>query len=144
MSINRVFLYAEIQVAVPFEKLDWRAINVTMKKEPGLKSKTWLSGINNHTIGGFYEFDSLENARHYAEVYLPQAAKQLGGSLSVKLFDGDVTEDASRGMASPHYAKRTARVPELAELLNPGLQRIGGRASGTPPFALRHAKCASI
>jgi Putative mono-oxygenase ydhR len=115
MSINRVFLYAEIQVAVPFEKLDWRAINVTMKKEPGLKSKTWLSGINNHTIGGFYEFDSLKNARHYAEVYLPQAAKQLGGSLSVKLFDGDVTEDASRGMASPHYAKRTARVPELAD-----------------------------
>lgn len=115
MSIKKVFLYAEIQVAVPFEKVDWPAINAAMKKEPGLKSKTWLSGINARTIGGFYEFDSLENAKAYAEGYLFAAAKQLGGTLSVKLFDGDVTEEANRGMASPFYAKRAAKVPELAD-----------------------------
>jgi hypothetical protein len=115
MSLKKVFLYAEIQVGIPFTKVDWAAINVAMKKNPGLKSKTWLSGLNNHTIGGFYEFDSLENARAYAEGYLAAAAKQLGGSLSVKLFDGDVTEDANRGMASPYYTKKSAKAPALAD-----------------------------
>ena len=57
MSVKKVFLYAEIQVAIPFTKIDWPNINIAMKENPGLKSKTWLSGINNHTIGGFYEFD---------------------------------------------------------------------------------------
>ena len=103
MSIKKVFLYAEIQVAIPFKDIDWPSINTAMKKEKGLKSKTWLSGVNNHSIGGFYEFDSLENARAYAEGYLAKAAKQLGGSLSVKLFDGDAVADANRGMASPYY-----------------------------------------
>jgi hypothetical protein len=102
MSIT-TFLYAEIQVSIPFEKIDWESINIAMKQEPGLRSKTWLSGINNHTIGGFYEFDSLENARAYATGYLAAAAEQLGGSLSVKLFDGDVTAAASAAIASPFY-----------------------------------------
>jgi hypothetical protein len=100
---TRTFLYAEIQVSIPFDKIDWDPINVAMKKEPGLRSKTWLSGINNHTIGGFYEFDSLENARAYAAGYLAAAAHQLGGNLSVKLFNGDVTSAASSAMASPFY-----------------------------------------
>ncbi|MFT4080842.1 YdhR family protein [Rhodomicrobium sp.] len=106
MSIKKVYLYAEIQVAIPFKDIDWPAINVAMKKEKGLKSKTWLSGINTHSIGGFYEFDSVENAKAYAEGYLAAAAKQLGGSLSVKLFDGDVVADASREIASPYYAEK--------------------------------------
>lgn len=114
MSIRKVFLYAEIQVGIPFTEIDWKAINVAMKKNPGLKSKTWLSGLNNHSIGGFYEFDSVANARAYAEGYLADAAKQLGGTLSVKLFDGDVTEDANRGMSSPYYAKKSSKEPALA------------------------------
>ncbi|ADP71313.1 hypothetical protein Rvan_2086 [Rhodomicrobium vannielii ATCC 17100] len=104
MSIKKVYLYAEIQVAIPFNDIDWPSINVAMKKEKGLKSKTWLAGINTHSIGGFYEFDSVENARAYAEGYLAAAAKQLGGTLSVKLFDGDVVADASREISSPYYA----------------------------------------
>ncbi|WP_072376838.1 YdhR family protein [Hyphomicrobium sp. NDB2Meth4] len=114
MSIKKVFLYAEIQVGIPFTNIDWPAINVAMKKNPGLKSKTWLSGLNNHSIGGFYEFDSVANARAYAEGYLAEAAKQLGGTLSVKLFDGDVTEDANRGMSSPYYAKKPSKQPATA------------------------------
>lgn len=115
MSIKKVFLYAEIQVGIPFTEIDWKAINVAMKKNAGLKSKTWLSGINNHSIGGFYEFDSIKNARAYAEGYLADAAKQLGGTLSVKLFDGDVTADANRGMSSPYYAKKGTKEPALAD-----------------------------
>jgi hypothetical protein len=102
--MSKIFLYAEIQVSVPFKEIDWSGFNVAMKKEPGLKSKTWLSGVNNHTIGGFYEFDSLENARAYAVGFLAAAAQQIGGSLSVKLFDGDVVADAAKGMDSPFYA----------------------------------------
>ena len=115
MSLKKVFLYAEIQVAIPFTKIDWASINTAMKKEKGLKSKTWLSGINNNTIGGFYEFDSLENAKAYAEGYLAAAARHLGGSLSVKLFDGDVVADASRGISSPYYEKAKQKTPALAK-----------------------------
>jgi len=107
MSITKTFLYAEIQVAIPFTDIDWRSINTSMWNEPGLKSKTWLAGINTNTIGGFYEFDSLENAKAYAEGYLAGAAKQLGGSLSVKLFNGDITTDANQGMNSPFYQRAT-------------------------------------
>ena len=64
--MSKVYLYAEIQVSIPFSKIDWQTINGTMKKEKGLKSKTWLSGINTNSIGGFYEFNSLENAQAYA------------------------------------------------------------------------------
>ncbi|WOJ88145.1 YdhR family protein [Methylocapsa polymorpha] len=103
MSVSKVYLYAEIQVSVPFTKIDWPSINVSMQEEKGLKSKTWLSGINTNTIGGFYEFDSVENAKAYAVGYLAKAAEQLGGSLTVRLYDGDVVEAASRGMASPFY-----------------------------------------
>jgi hypothetical protein len=115
MSLKKVFLYAEIQVAIPFTDIDWVSINAAMKKEKGLKSKTWLSGINTNTIGGFYEFDSLENAKAYAEGYLAKAAHQLGGSLSVRLFDGEVVADASRGISSPYYEKAKPKTPVVAK-----------------------------
>jgi hypothetical protein len=101
--MSRIFLYAEIQVSIPFTAIDWRSINDAMKKEKGLRSKTWLSGLGTNSIGGFYEFDSIENAKAYATGYLAAAAAQLGGSLSVKLFDGDIVEDASTGMNAPFY-----------------------------------------
>lgn len=100
---EKVFLYAEIQVSIPFEQIPWREIDVAMKKNPGIKSKTWLSGINTNTIGGFYEFDSLENAKAYATGYLAEAAQQLGGSLTVRLYNGDVVADASKAIYSPFY-----------------------------------------
>ena len=33
MSLKKVFLYAEIQVAIPFTEIDWASINTAMKKE---------------------------------------------------------------------------------------------------------------
>ncbi|WP_026608302.1 YdhR family protein [Methylocapsa acidiphila] len=104
MSLSKVYLYAEIQVSLPFAEIDWPSINVSMKQEKGLKSKTWLSGLNTNTIGGFYEFDSVENAKAYAVGYLAKAAEQLGGSLTVRLYDGNAVEAASRGMDSPFYS----------------------------------------
>jgi hypothetical protein len=111
MSDGKVFLYAEIQVSIPFAKLDWAPINVAMQQEKGLKSKTWLSGINTNTIGGFYEFESLADAKAYADGYLARAAKQLGGNLSVKLFDADVVAEASRGIGSPFFTAPQSSQP---------------------------------
>jgi hypothetical protein len=100
----KVFVYAEYQVSIPFTEIDWVSINPQMQTFAGLKSKTWLSGINTNTVGGFYEFDSKENAQVYIDGLLVPFASQINGNLSVKLFDGDVVAEASKGMQSPFYA----------------------------------------
>jgi hypothetical protein len=102
--MSKLFLYAEYQVSIPFAQIDWVPINVEMKKFSGLQSKTWLSGINTNTVGGFYEFDSLENAQKYIDSLLIPFAKQVNGNLTVKLFDGESTKEASIGMNSPFYS----------------------------------------
>ena len=103
-KLSRVFLYAEFQVSAPFLNGVWKDANSAMQTVPGLRSKTWLSGIGTHTIGGFYEFDSVANARAYTEGMLAKFAKDADASLTVKLFDGEVVAEASRGMNSPFYA----------------------------------------
>jgi hypothetical protein len=103
MKQEKIFLYAEYQVSVPFDQVDWAPINPEMKKFEGLKSKTWLSGINNHTVGGFYEFSSVELAQKYIDELLIPFSQQINGSLSVKLFNGDVVAAASKDMNSPFY-----------------------------------------
>jgi uncharacterized linocin/CFP29 family protein len=107
MSSNKVFIYAEFQVSVPFDQIDWEPINVNMKKFAGLKSKTWLSGIGSNSVGGFYEFDSEENAQNYIDNLLVPVTKNLQGNLSVKLFNGDIVKDASIDMSSPFYSKES-------------------------------------
>ncbi|QLE56197.1 YdhR family protein [Nostoc sp. TCL26-01] len=101
--MSQVFIYAEYQVSVPFTEIDWVPINAEMKKFAGLISKTWLSGINTNTVGGFYEFDSLKNAQNYIDGLLIPFTKQINGTLSVKLFDGIVTKEASADIGSPFY-----------------------------------------
>lgn len=100
---SRVYLYAEFQVSAPFTKQVWGEANPAMHTVPGLRSKTWLSGIHTNSIGGFYEFDSIQNARAYAEGMLSDFARAANASLTVKLFDGDVVAEASKGMNSPFY-----------------------------------------
>ena len=101
----KVFIYAEYQVSIPFTEIDWAPINAQMQTFKGLKSKTWLSGINTYSVGGFYEFDSQVNAQAYIDGLLAPFAKQVNGNLTVKLFDGDVVEAANMGMNSPFYLK---------------------------------------
>ncbi len=101
--MDKIFLYAEYQVSVPFDQIDWSPVNSEMQKFEGLKSKTWLSGINNHSVGGFYEFSSLETAQQYIDELLIPFTKKLNGNLSVKLFNGDAVAEASKGMGSPFY-----------------------------------------
>ena len=99
----KTFLYVEFQISKDFNELDTPPINVEMKKFPGLISKTWLSGINTNSLGGFYEFDSKENAQNYIDNYLAPGMSSFG-CLTVKLFDGEVTSEASKGMNSPFYS----------------------------------------
>jgi len=105
MAIPHVYVYAEYQVSIPFDKIDWAPINVEMKKFPGLLSKTWLSGVNTHSVGGFYAFDTLENAQAYIDGLLTPFARQINGNLSARLFDADATAQASIGMDSPFFAR---------------------------------------
>ncbi|QGM45400.1 YdhR family protein [Methylocystis heyeri] len=104
MSEPKVYLYAEYQVSIPFSQIDWEPINVEMKKFPGLISKTWLAGVNTHSVGGFYAFETLENAQDYIDGLLSPFAKKVGGNLSVRIFDADATRAASVGMNSPFFA----------------------------------------
>ena len=103
-EVSRVFLYAELQMSAPFVEGVWQEANPAMHTVPGLRSKTWLSGIGTNSVGGFYEFDSIANARAYAEGMLAKFAKDADASLTVKLFDGEVVAEASRGMHSPFFA----------------------------------------
>ena len=108
--MSRVFIYAEYQVSVPFADVPWNDINPEMKKFAGLRSKTWLSGLNTNSVGGFYEFDSLEHAQEYIDGLLVPFTKQIKGNLSVRIFDGDVVEQASADIDSPFYdPNRTTR-----------------------------------
>lgn len=104
MQASRVFLYAEFQVSAPFTEAVWRDANLVMHAVPGLRNKTWLSGVGTQSVGGFYEFDSEQHANTYAQGALADFARSAGGSLTVKLFNGDVVAEASRGMNSPYFA----------------------------------------
>jgi Putative mono-oxygenase ydhR len=101
--MSKSFLYAEVQTSVPFEKAPWQKLNPEMKKEPGLLRKTWLSGLETNTVGGIYEFESLQTARAYVDHYVSGEARSVGGagSLTTRFYDADVTEQASLEMNSP-------------------------------------------
>lgn len=101
--MSKIFLYAEVQASIPFASVPWRQMNPLMKKEPGLIRKTWLSGLETNSVGGIYEFDTVEDARKYVDHYLAAEARAVGGagSLMTRVYDGQVTEGASRGMNSP-------------------------------------------
>ena len=103
--MSKVFLYGEFQTLVPsFTKDLWGPVNEELKGVKGLINKTWMYGIGVNTVGGFYEFDSIEHAQAFATGLYAEQAKRVGASLSVKLFDGDAVEEASRDMKSPHYS----------------------------------------
>lgn len=102
-KIRKVFVYTQLHMSVPFKNIPWKEANIELQKIPGLVRKTWLSGADDNSVGGFYEFNSLESAQNFAWTIYPQEAKKLGVGFSVKIFDGDIVEEASRGMKSPHY-----------------------------------------
>ncbi|MEE2729781.1 MAG: YdhR family protein [Pseudomonadota bacterium] len=98
------YVYTEVQLhVVPFDNGPWRQLNPVLKKQPGLLSKTWLSGLNTGTPGGLYAFDTLENAQKFAIEYFPTEAAGLNAAFYTRVFDANITESASREMNSPFY-----------------------------------------
>lgn len=97
------FVYTEIQVHQPFENVPWQQRNPIIKKQPGLLSKTWLSGYKTNTIGGIYAFDTIDNAKSFALESFPKVAKELKAAFYTRVFDGKIVKDASRGMGSPYF-----------------------------------------
>lgn len=102
-TIKKVFVYTELQASMPFKEVPWSEMNPNLLAVKGLVRKTWLSGVNSNSVGGFYEFDSLENAQNFAWNIFPEEPKKFGVSFMTKIFDGDIVEEASIGMKSPHY-----------------------------------------
>ena len=101
--MSKAFVYTELQISVPFADAPWRDINPALLQQPGFRNKTWLSGIANHSLGGFYEFDSIEHAKRFVTSYFPAEAKKFGVAQTTRVFDGDVVEEASRFLNSMHF-----------------------------------------
>ena len=104
--MSKIFLYGEFQTSLPaFIQDMWEPVNAQLKDVKCLVRKTWLYGIGTNTVGGFYEFDSVENARAFAiGIYVEQAKQTNRSEFTIKLFDGDAAEAASRDMKSSHYS----------------------------------------
>lgn len=100
---HKAYVYTELQISVPFENVPWARINTAIKAQPGFIDKTWLSGAGNQSAGGFYTFDSIENAEKFVTDYFPAEARSFGVAQTTRVFDAEATQAASRAMNSVHY-----------------------------------------
>jgi len=100
---QEAFVYTELQVNVPFDQAPWREINSRLEKQPGILSKTWLSGIHTNTVGGLYGFDTIENARKVMLDYIPTEAANFNCAFYTRIFDASEVEEASRPLHSPFF-----------------------------------------
>jgi Putative mono-oxygenase ydhR len=96
----KAFVYTEIQNNRPFASFPWKDRNPVISANPGFLYKTWLSGVNTNSIGGFYAFDSLENARKYVTGFFPDEQRKAGSAHATRVFDAAVTEEANRDIGS--------------------------------------------
>ncbi|GAA5164996.1 hypothetical protein [Viridibacterium curvum] len=107
----KAYVLTELQASLPFSDVPWQRINATLLQQPGLINKTWLSGVGNQSVGGFYAFDSIEHATRFCTDYFPQEARALGVAQTTRIFDTHGTEDASRDMNSVHFGGSLANAP---------------------------------
>lgn len=107
----KAFVLTELQIALPFSDVPWQRINETLLQQPGLLNKTWLSGVGNQSVGGFYAFDSIEHATRFCTDYFPQEARALGAAQTTRIFDAHGTEEASRDMNSVYFGGTLTHPP---------------------------------
>lgn len=98
------FVYAEAQLALPFDQAPWRSMIPMLTAQPGFLHLTWLSGVQTHSLGGFYAFDTLENATEFCTGFFPSLTGPMGVAHTTRLFDAAPTVGASRGLHSPFFA----------------------------------------
>lgn len=99
----QAFVYTEVAISVPFDQAPWSEINTAIRQQPGFLNKTWLSGHGNNSLGGFYGFDSIENARKFVTEYFPSEPRAFGVAHNTRVFDAAVTADASADMGAVQY-----------------------------------------
>jgi len=107
----KAFVYTELQIAIPFDQAPWKDINQALKKQPGIINKTWLAGIDDTSVGGFYTFDSIENAQKFVTGYFPEEAKSLGRPQRTLIFDAEAVSEASKDMDSVHFGAPNKQQP---------------------------------
>ena len=107
----KAFVYTEIQISVPFGDSPWRQISETIRKQPGFLNKTWLSGVGNNSLGGFYAFDSIENAQRFVTEYFPTEPRAFGAAHNTRIFDAEVVSEASLDLGSPHFGAQPSQAP---------------------------------
>lgn len=103
---TKAFVYTEVQNSIPFGQIPWEKRNPVISSQPGFISKTWLSGLDNNSVGGIYSFDSIENAQKYVTEFFPNAVKKQGFAHTTRIFDSVIVEEASRDMRSPHFGNK--------------------------------------
>lgn len=111
MKTTKAFVYTELQISVPFAQAPWREINPILLQQPGFRNKTWLAGVKNQSLGGFYEFDSIENAKKFVTGYFPTEARKHGVAQTTRVFDGSVVEEASQYLNSLHFGGTRTQKP---------------------------------
>ncbi len=107
----KAFVYTELQISVPFDQAPWRDINQDLLRQPGFINKTWLAGVGNNSLGGFYAFDSIADAQDFVTGYFPGEAKKFGVAQTTRLFDASLVEDAGRDINSAHFGIKPGRKP---------------------------------
>jgi hypothetical protein len=100
---HRALVYTELQISKPFAEAPWKSINPALLAQPGFRNKTWLAGVATHSLGGIYEFDTIENAQRFVTGYFPTEAKKFGVAQTTRVFDLTVVEEASRYLNSVHF-----------------------------------------
>ena len=108
---QKAFVYTELQISVPFASVPWQEISAAIKQQPGFISKTWLAGVGNNSVGGFYSFDSIENAQKFVTGYFPGEAKSLDAAHNTRVFDATLVKEASLGLSSPHFDVKLDKKP---------------------------------
>lgn len=109
--MTKALLYTELQIAAQIADAPWRDINTRIKSLPGFLNKTWLAGVGNDSLGGLYQFASIETAQKFVTEYFPTEARSFGVPQTTRIFDGDVVADASKDMSSPHFGVSMDRPP---------------------------------
>lgn len=108
---TKAFVYTEVQISVPFDQVPWKQRNPAISAQPGFIYKTWLSGLGNNSVGGFYAFDSIENAEKYVTGFFPDETRKQGVALTTRIFDAVVVEEASRDMGSVDFGGKLSSKP---------------------------------
>lgn len=111
MPLPGAFVYTELQISVPFDKVPVDRINAAIRTQPGFLDKTWLSGFGTGSAGGFYSFATVADAQHFVTAYFPAEARGFGVAQTTRIYDATVTRQASLGLNSAHHGAAPGREP---------------------------------